>query len=67
MTYKQWAEQYYRSAEILKKKAAELKQKIKSASEEQLAELTNNLRITNEMYYDCMSTAGELVWRKGEC
>lgn len=67
MTYKQWAEQYFECARKLKEKAEKLKEALRTVTADQLAEVTNNLRITNEMYYDCMSTARMLAGRTGEC
>ncbi len=67
MTYKEWANEYYESAMALKKRMSKLKEDMKSASNNALAEMSNRLTVMYGMYRDCMETADLLATRKGEC
>ncbi len=67
MTYSEWAEEYFESAGNLKERIAEMKNEMKTATPDKLAEFTNRINIMTSMYYECMDTARLLAKRKGEC
>ncbi len=67
MTYKEWADEYFKSAENLRERISLLKNELKTVSPDKLAELNDRINIMTGMYYDCMDTAKLLASRKGEC
>ncbi len=66
MTYKEWAGQYYRSAERIRRQIDELKQEMKTAVGETMQELCGRMNMLNAMYRDCITIADMLVVRSGE-
>ncbi len=67
MTYKEWAEEYYQSAEKLKERIEVLTEQMKTASADLLIEMSKRLELMRIMRYECMETARQLGRRKGEC
>lgn len=67
MTYKEWADEYYESAEELRGQIEVLKEKMKTVSGELLAEMSRLLEMKRIMRCECMETARILGRRKGEC
>ena len=66
MTYKEWAQEYYESARILEERLKNLKEQMKSAPSEALAEMGRRAELFRIMRYECLSTAKLLGARKGE-
>lgn len=67
MTYKEWSEEYYASAQMLAERIERLKEEMKTASVEMIGELGNRLDMFRIMRYECLETARILGRRKGEC
>ncbi len=67
MTYKEWSEEYYKSAEAMTERIEKLKMEMKTAPAEMLRDMGHKLNILREMRWDCLTTARLLASRKGEC
>lgn len=67
MTYKQWSDEYYESAMNVKARIDAVREEMKIARADKLAELNNRLSVMLGMYYDCMDIARDLGRRQGEC
>ena len=66
MTYKEWASEYTRNAEVLKKQIEQLKRELIKAPISELKELNFRISTMYKMYLECMHTADILTKRKGE-
>lgn len=66
MTYKEWSEEYRKSAEMIKEKISILKEELKTAPLSMLKSINSRISILYGMYLDCNSTANILGARKGE-
>ena len=66
MTYKEWADDYLRQADIIKGKLITLRDQLCTAPCTELKELNHRIGLLYKMYLDCMHTAEILNRRKGE-
>ncbi len=66
MTYKQWAQEYLDTADILNERVRGLVQYRKTAPAKELRELNFRIGTMRSMYIDCVKTASDLSGRKGE-
>ena len=64
MTYKEWADDYFKSSETLKAKIAELKAQKETASAEKLQSLEHRILSLYKMYLECLQTYNTLAKRK---
>lgn len=65
MTYKEWSEEYLKSAEIIREKIAGLKEELKTAPLSKIVTINSRISILYRMYLDCYSTANILGARNG--
>ena len=65
MTYKEWADDYKKSADMIKERIAVLKNQLITASVDELRELNYRISSLYQMYLDCMDIADTLIVRKG--
>lgn len=65
MTYIEWADEYKRSADMIKEKISGLKEQLAVAAADELKEINYRISILYRMYLDCMDTADILRARKG--
>ena len=66
MTYKEWAEEYKKSADMIKEKISSLKEQLAHAAVDDLREINYRISVLYRMYLDCMDTANILRSRKGD-
>ena len=52
MTYKEWSEEYYKSAEAMTERIEKLKMEMKTAPAEMLRDMGHKLNILREMRYN---------------
>ncbi len=65
MTYKEWADDYKKSADMIKERIAVLKNQLITAPVDELREINCRISSMYQMYLDCMDTAKNLRFRKG--
>lgn len=65
MTYKEWSEEYLKTAAIIKEKIASLKEESKTAPLSMVKSINSRISLLYGMYLDCNSTANILAARKG--
>lgn len=67
MTFNDWSNEYYTTAEILNQKIHILKKELKTAPVDMLSSIEGRIGIMYQMYLDCRNTANILALRKGNC
>ena len=67
MTFKEWSDEYRKSAEILDEKIHKLKKELKNAPVDMLSSIEGRIGIMYQMYLDCRKTSDILALRKGTC
>lgn len=64
MTYKEWADDYFKSSETLKAKIAELKAQKETASAEKLQSLEHRILSLYKMYLECLQKGRSVLLLK---
>lgn len=65
MTYQEWADEYKKSADMIKERIAGLKNQLLSAPVDELGEIKYRIASMYQMYLDCMDIEKKLRVRKG--
>lgn len=67
MTYESWGKEYLDAATEMKKRCDDAKEQLRTCSTEERPIILNKLRCRYQSYISCLTTARELMKRKGEC
>ena len=65
MTYQEWADEYKKSADMIKERIAVLKNQLITAPVDELREINCRISSMYQMYLDCMDIEKKLRVRKG--
>lgn len=65
MTFKEWAEEYRITENILKEEIHKLKSELPTAPTNMLSSINRSIDIMYQMYLDCRKTADTLSIRRG--